>query len=220
MPLDGPTARLAPAGAALLGALVLAGPAHAAPKLFPTDADTVRDKAQVTGRRVHLPLPDCGTRPSDCDDVGLENRLDGFDVDPRIAVRFDRPISVGDVSRRTLYLQRAAGGRRIALNRLVYDAPTRTLAARPTRQLTQATRYRLVVRLGRQRASTTFTTMSTTAQTAALAALPQRHPSVLKVADRFPAADITALRLHADTGTGFVDSVVPDLSRPAGGTYA
>ena len=49
----------------------------AAPSLFPSDALTVRDAGQITGKRLNLPFPDCQLRRSDCEDLRLLNRLDG-----------------------------------------------------------------------------------------------------------------------------------------------
>jgi len=65
---------------------------------FPSDASTVPDPAQLTGRRVNLPLPDCGVRPTDCNTVRLLNQLDGFDLDPRLAVTFDRAVDPAAVA--------------------------------------------------------------------------------------------------------------------------
>ena len=67
-------------------------------RLFPTDALTVRDRSQATGRRVALPRPECRTRSTDCHDIALLNRLDGFDLDPRLALRFDRPVDPAAVA--------------------------------------------------------------------------------------------------------------------------
>ena len=60
--------------------VLAAPPAGAAPvapaatrvvQVFPTDALTVADPAQLTGRRIDLPQPDCETRPTDCHTVRL-----------------------------------------------------------------------------------------------------------------------------------------------------
>jgi hypothetical protein len=45
--------------------------AMAAPSLFPSDALTVRDAGQITGKRLDRPLPDCHLRRSDCEDLRL-----------------------------------------------------------------------------------------------------------------------------------------------------
>ena len=42
---------------------------------FPSDRFTVADPSHNTGRRVQLPKPDCGARPSDCADIDVINTL-------------------------------------------------------------------------------------------------------------------------------------------------
>ena len=64
-----------------------AGGQPAVVSLFPTDALTVADPGQITGRRVALPTAGCGAAIT-CGLVQELNELDGFDLDPRIAVRF------------------------------------------------------------------------------------------------------------------------------------
>jgi hypothetical protein len=56
---------------------------------FPGDHLTVPDGSQNTGRRVNLPLPNCATKPSDCNDIIVLNELDGFF--PSAATSFPRP---------------------------------------------------------------------------------------------------------------------------------
>ena len=89
------------------------------------------DGRQLTGQRLALPLPDCAARPSDCDDVRLLNQLDGFDLDPRIAIGFGQPIDLARVTRDSVYLQPAGGGERIPLNRLVWSPARHTLYGHP-----------------------------------------------------------------------------------------
>ena len=160
----------------VLAALVLAvAPSHAAAaaRIFPSDRWTVRDSAQVTGKRVHLPTAEaCPSRPSDCAELQRLNRLDGFDVEPRVQVSFDRRIDVSHVSARTLSLRAAGGGPAIGLDRLVWDPARRILTGSPVRQLRPATRYRVRVAaaLAGTATSDTFTTMSTTVQLRRMAA--------------------------------------------------
>src|SRR5688572_26326734 len=87
--------------AAAVGALALttttlvatAGPALAKPdkarpvSLFPTNDLTVRDASQITGLRVALPTGGCGNAIR-CGLVERLNELDGFDLDPRLAVQY------------------------------------------------------------------------------------------------------------------------------------
>src|SRR5436853_5422507 len=68
-------------------------------RIFPSNAFTVRDKAQLTGLRVHFRLgrdyPNVGGRVrrrctsktySICDSYRELNKLDGFDPQPRVTV--------------------------------------------------------------------------------------------------------------------------------------
>src|SRR6266545_5237855 len=71
---------------------------------FPSDLYTVADRHNRTGRRVNMPLPDCSTRPSDCNDLAVVNTMDGFNLLPRISIPFDGPIDPSTVSSATVYL--------------------------------------------------------------------------------------------------------------------
>jgi hypothetical protein len=71
---------------------------------FPSDLHTVADPRNRTGRRVNLPLPDCSTRPSDCNDLAVVNTMDGFNLMPRISVPFDGEIDPGSVSSRSVFI--------------------------------------------------------------------------------------------------------------------
>lgn len=169
-----PTARrprnavtIALAALLLLGAggLAACAPPPDALVIGPSDAMTVADDRQLTGRRLNLPRPDCTARLSDCFELNLINHLDGFDLDPRVTVRFNEPIDVNRVNDSTVYLHpvgddTAAG--RIGLRRLVLSGTV--LSGQPERQLLEATRYEIVVTdaINGQSGSSTFTTMTAT----------------------------------------------------------
>ena len=87
---------------------------------FPADRFTVADPAQLTGRRVALPVPACGpdTR-STCDALQLLNTLDGFDLQPRVFLPFSGDIDVRTVTPATVYVEGA--GTRVGLQQLTYD---------------------------------------------------------------------------------------------------
>lgn len=121
------------------------GPGTASP--FPADWLTVRDPRQRTGLRLALALPPCAAEPSACDDVRLLQELDGFDLEPRLAVRFTGAIDLGSVTRRSLFLLRLGAGpaEAMGVDRLVWDPATHTLYARPEALLEPETRYGLVV---------------------------------------------------------------------------
>lgn len=114
---------------------------------FPSDVLAVPDPAQRTGLRVALPMPSCVVERSACDDVRLLNELDGFDLDPRLAVSFSGPVDPASVTARSLFLVRLAPGppEAVAVERLVYDPGSHTLYARPAALLESETRYGLVV---------------------------------------------------------------------------
>ena len=105
------TRRLSVACAVTLGALTLTtvsalpAAAKSPPKaqitsLFPSNELTVRDSAQLTGRRIALPTAGCGP-VSSCGLVERLNRLDGFDLDPRLAIDFDRDVDPAVVAAAT-----------------------------------------------------------------------------------------------------------------------
>ena len=133
--------------------------------LFPSDGLTVPDPAQATGKRVDLPKPaDCMANKSECDEITLIDKLDGFDLDPAISVHFSGAIDVAKVTDDSVYVEPTGGGARIGVNRLVWDGSTTTLYAHPKQQLHEASEYRLVVTpaVNGQTGTSTFTTMSAT----------------------------------------------------------
>ena len=146
---------------ALLGALPAgAAPAPAPPPVqarldldaasaspFPADWLTVPDRTQRTGRRLANSLASCVPARSVCDDLRLLAELDGFDLDPRVALRFTGAIDVTSVSPRSVFLVRLAAGppELTGVDRLVWDPDTLTLHARPESLLEPETLYGLVV---------------------------------------------------------------------------
>ena len=124
---------------------------------FPSDAFTVADASQNTGRRVNLPMPqDCRAYASDCEDVSLLNQLDGFNLQARISVPFDGDIDPASVTSQTVFLVKlrdAFSGRGgdhtvVGINYIVWDPTTRELSFRPEDSLDQHTTYALVVTTG------------------------------------------------------------------------
>jgi hypothetical protein len=195
-------------------ALLGAAPSLAAPRvLFPSDRLTVRDNRQVTGRRVHLPRPDCQKQRSACDEIRLVNQLDGFDLDPRLAIRFDGPVNLGRAAR-GITLRIARGGTRMGIDRLVWDSKTHTLYAHPVKQLQAGRTYRIDVgaRVGGRAASATFTTMSATLSQRRMVSsidsgkaydqigIPDADRR-LKVEASFPASSVTGMQQVSQTTT-------------------
>src|SRR5262245_20870217 len=106
---------------------------------FPSDLFTVEDSTQNTGRRVNLPLPDCTKQLSDCADLAVINTLDGFNVQPRLAIPFDRSIDLTSLmGGQPIFLVSLGStqsdgsssyGRVVGLNQIVWDPNTNTLYA-------------------------------------------------------------------------------------------
>lgn len=206
--------------------------AHALVSTFPNDALTTRDRSQATGRRVDMPLPDCTQQVSRCNALTLINQLDGFDLDPRIALRFAGPVDPATAVAGVRVEQR--GGRfSTGLDRVVYDASTSTVYAHPVSQLDPGTTYTITFprthRTKRGLPSTAFTTMSATtglenmidqlddgsAYRGAGISAKQRG---LTVDGSFPAAG-TTLAYTADTGTSLSTAPVPNVSTAAADRY-
>ena len=219
-----------------------AAPGTSAPAgaIFPSDSLTVKDPAQATGRRVALPLPDCAVRASDCHEIRLLNQLDGFDLDPRVAIAFRTPVDPASLTARDVSVTPTSGGPALGLNRLVWDAATNTLHGHPTAQLQPATTYRIAVAKGVGGStgwSTTFTTMSAprqllqmrqqlddgTAYTAAGIPAAQRRLDFSPGGTRavFPAGGLTISRSD-DRGSagGAVTSTVLDTAGTGAALYA
>ncbi len=226
------------AGLAAVLAVAPAGPAASAPagpptgsatvvSLFPSDSLSVADPGQLTGRRVSLPVPDCATHPTDCNTVELLNQLDGFDLDPRLALRFDRPVDAAEVAAGTT-IRAAGGGWSTGVNRVVYDAATYTVYGHPVDQLAPGSTF--ILRVGGARpARATFTTMSATdglrdlrrqldGGVAFAAAGISEDDRQLRVDAAVPAAG-TTLTYNADLGAGRLPIPVFNLSGLAAGAY-
>ena len=114
---------------------------------FPADWLTVPDRAQRTGLRIAGPGPRCEQGRSTCEDLRLLGELDGFDLEPRLALRFTGAIDLGSVTARNVFLIRLVAGPAeiTGVDRLVWDPSTFTLYARPEALLEPETRYGLVV---------------------------------------------------------------------------
>ena len=121
---------------------------------FPSDRFAVEDDSNLTGVRVNLPKPNCATRPSDCADVDVINTLDGFNLQPRLAIPFTGPIDVSTVSSHTVFLvslgdaEGGHGRKVVGINQVFWDPTTHTLYAESDELLDQHARYALIVTNG------------------------------------------------------------------------
>ena len=128
-------------------AAALAGTSALQP--FPTNLDTTFDPTQLTGLRVNLPEPNCATRPSDCADDAVLDRLDGFNIQPRIRIPFSGPIDPSTVSSSTVFLVALTGHVHVVgVNQPVWEPSTNTLYVESDEQLAQDGTYLLVVTRG------------------------------------------------------------------------
>src|SRR5262249_5983844 len=134
---------------------------------------------QITGRRVAIPMPtDCSANESDCQDVTVLNRLDGFNMNPQISIPFDGDIDPLTATSENVYiialgdlleprgsertdgapggddddgLATSAGvrtGRVIGINQIVWDVESHTLRASTDERLAEHSPYALVVTNG------------------------------------------------------------------------
>lgn len=142
----------------LMAAQVQAQPAgvsvrhDAAASPFPSNRFTVPDFGNATLRRVNLPKPDCGQRPSDCADIEVINTLDGFSTQPRLTVPFTGDIDPATVNSDSIFLLNLGDvltlrgfGQRVGINQVVWDPASKTLAFESDALLQERSRYLLVV---------------------------------------------------------------------------
>jgi hypothetical protein len=128
---------------------------------FPSDLYTVADETTNTALRVELPLPDCVVQQSDCEDLGVINTLDGFNMQPRLSIPFDGSIDINSVTNRTVFLislgdaldPHDSGGQGVGINQVVWDTFTNTLHVESDELLNQHARYALIVTTGVRDAS-------------------------------------------------------------------
>src|SRR6476646_4660132 len=139
---------LTAAGLLLTPGLAAAGISAGTP--FPTNLLTTPDATQITGLRVDLPTPDCGTHPSDCADVAVLDGLDGFNVQPRLSIPFSGPIDPSTVSSDTvrLYDLGCLACAPVGIDQAVWEPAANTLHAESAELLAQHETYLLVATTG------------------------------------------------------------------------
>ena len=137
------------------GTTVLFDPATPSTGPFPTDFLTTFDALQKTQLRVNMPVPDCNTQYSACQEGALLDQYDGFSVRARVAVRFSAPVNTATLTGGVFFV--ALGnvnseetgvmqtGQRMAINQVVYDPATNTMYAKPDNVLDQHRHYGLIV---------------------------------------------------------------------------
>jgi len=125
---------------------------------FPSDWFTVADPSHNTARRISLPMPDCETHRSDCENVAVLNSLDGFNLQPRLSVPFSGSIDVNSVTSDTVFLVSLGStladqgymppGTVVGIDQVVWDTFTTTLHVESDALLAQHTRFALIVTRG------------------------------------------------------------------------
>jgi hypothetical protein len=126
----------------LAATTVLFDPLSPATGPFPSDALTTPDVLQRTGTRLNLPVPDCVTQYTQCQEMALLDQTDGFSLRPRIHVRFSGPVNTATL-RDGISIIGPEG--RIPINQVVWDPATNTVFAKPDSTLRQQTQYELII---------------------------------------------------------------------------
>lgn len=131
---------------------------HLGARIFPSNAFSVRDRSQLTGRRVHFRLGvdyplfrgrirhRCSSADySICDAFAELNRLDGFDLQPRVVVPLTGRVRLSSVNASDFFITTGRGAYASGLRQLTFDPRTHTLAGIAANFLHEATTYRIHV---------------------------------------------------------------------------
>jgi len=135
--------------------------AHLGARIFPDDAFTVRDRNQSTGRRLNFrrgrDYPNVRGRVrractastySICDAFAQLDKLDGFDLQPRVTVPFTGSIRLSSVHDSNFFISNDRGQFVSGLRQLTFDPATHTLAGISDKFLLEGRRYRIHVTNG------------------------------------------------------------------------
>ena len=189
---------------------------HYGSRIFPDNVFTVPDSRQVTGRRVNFlvgrdyPIVNgqvqSGCNSTDfsiCDAFAELNKLDGFDIQPRVTVPFTGPIDITSVDDSNFYITDDQGNFASGMRQLTFDPASNTLAGIADKQLLESTPYRVFVASGIKdpsgnavsacgpRCSTRFTTRTASASLVNIRAamdLPLSNPANSYVQAGIPGA--------------------------------
>src|SRR5437588_1849104 len=220
-------------------------------RIFPSNHFTVRDPRQVTGLRVHfrkgLDYPSYKGRVrracdasdcSICDAFAELNKLDGFDLQPRVTVPFTGGIRLSSVNDTNFFISTRSGKFVSGLRQLTFDPATHTLAGISDKFLREGTLYRIHVTSGirdahgkhvracRGSCVVRFTTRTASGELVRIRRamdLPLSDPGNAYRLARFPSASTsTAGRKLAFVQNGKADvftaaSVAPSLADPLNG---
>jgi hypothetical protein len=224
---------------------------HYGTRIFPSNAFTTPDHSQLTGHRVDFRLgidfpsvngviqPSCTSADySICDSFAALNKLDGFDLQPRVLVPFTGAISLASINDTDFYISSDNGTFVTGLRQLTFDPATNTLAGISDAFLTEDTPYRVHVTSGvldsgghpvntcGGTCDVRFTTRTASGELVGIRSamdLPLSNPNNAYVLAGFPnASTSTASRQITFTQNGINDvflaaSVMPSVSNPLNG---
>jgi hypothetical protein len=127
-------------------------------RIFPDNVFTVSDSTQLTGRRINFRLgidypnvggvvqPSCTDADySICDGFAELNKLDGFDLQPRVIVPFTGAIDLGSVNPSNFFISTDKGAFASGLRQLTFDPATSILTGISDAFLGEGTTYRIHV---------------------------------------------------------------------------
>jgi hypothetical protein len=224
---------------------------HYGTRIFPSNAFTVRDRSQLTGRRVNFrrghdfPLFRGRIRRrctqadySICDAFAELNKLDGFDLQPRVEVPFTGTIDLASVNDSDFYISTPRGAFVSGLRQLTFDPATHTLAGISDKFLREGTTYKIhvtrrirdsrgrAIKACRRQCVVKFTTRTASGELVRIRRsldLPLSDPHNAYRLARFPAAARSTLsRKLSFTQNGVPDvfaaaCVAPSLAGPLNG---
>ncbi|MDQ6848053.1 MAG: Ig-like domain-containing protein [Candidatus Dormibacteraeota bacterium] len=127
---------------------------HYGARMFPDNFFTVADSAQVTGMRVNfrgagVDFPACTSANfSVCDTFAMLNKLDGFDLQPRVTVPLTGAVDLASVDDSNFYITDDIGQFVSGMRQLVFDPGSNTMSGISDKFLTEDTPYRAVVTSG------------------------------------------------------------------------
>jgi len=130
-------------------------------RIFPDRRFTVPDGSQVTRRRINfrqgrdypsiagVVQPSCTDADySICDGFAALNKLDGFDLQPRVAVPFTGVIDLDSVNASNFYIGTGTGAFVTGFRQLTFDPATNILSGISDGFLEESTSYRICVTNG------------------------------------------------------------------------
>jgi hypothetical protein len=232
---------------AATGAVSVRQGEHYGSRIFPDDAFTIADPQQATGRRLHFEQgedyptvngvvqPACDSGDENiCDAFTMLDKLDGFDLQPRVTVPFTGAVKLDSVDDSDFYITDAAGKYVSGMRQLTFDPAANTLAGISDKFLQEGMRYRVhvtagirdaagnpVVACGGEGCSVPFTTRTASGELVKIRQaldLPASNPNNAYSRAGIPAAGHKASFVQNGNPDVFLAaSVAPSVSNPLNG---